>query len=125
MQISPAHISKLEYRVTHSGFTTFKGLKKLLKWYAHKKIGQYPLHKDPPFTLNHQLISADYFTAVKLDLKSKSCFFFLISFIFPIRNDLFISFYIEQRWRNKYCHEFSLLWSCEAVKITFINEFQG
>ena len=38
------------YRVTHSGFTTFKGLKMWLKWYAHKKTRQYPFHKDPPFT---------------------------------------------------------------------------
>ena len=59
----------IKYRVTHSGFTTFKGLKIGLKQYAHQKTGQFPLHKGPPFTLNHQLISADYFAAVKLDLK--------------------------------------------------------
>ena len=68
-------IATHRYRVTHSDFTTFKGLEMWLKWYAHKKSRHYLIEKDPPFTLNHQLISADYFNAVKLDLTTTSWFF--------------------------------------------------
>ena len=31
-----------KYRVSHSGFTTFKGLEMSEKQYVHNKLGQYP-----------------------------------------------------------------------------------
>ena len=55
------------------------------KQYAHMKIRQHPFQKVPPFTLNHQLTSADSFLAVNLGLKSKDWFFFFFLLFSPIK----------------------------------------
>ena len=89
------------YRVTHSGFTTFRGLEMWLKWCAHNKTRQHHFQKDPPFTLNHQLRSADPFPVVKIDLKSTGLFFFFFCYFYQ-SNVFFKSFYIDQRWNNAY-----------------------
>ena len=111
--------------MTHSGFTTFRGLEMWLKWYAHQKSRQYTFQKDPPFTLNHQLISADNFTAVKLDLKSTSCFFFfLISFIFMVRNVFKKVFILNNDEKHKSCCEilsFVVLWGCKKRLYQWIS----
>ena len=55
------------------------------KQFAHMKIKQHPFQKVPPFTLNHQLTSADSFLAVNLGLKSKNWFFFFFLLFSPIK----------------------------------------
>ena len=55
------------------------------KQYAHMKIRQHPFQKVPPFTLNHQLTSADSFLVVNLGLKSKDWFFFYFLLFSPIK----------------------------------------
>ena len=53
--------------------------------YVHMNIRQYPFQKYPPFTINHQLTSADSFLAVNLGLKSKDWFFFFFLLFSPIK----------------------------------------
>ena len=44
-------------------------LKMTLKWVVHMKTRRFHNHKDPPFDMKHQLMSADPLPVIKIDLK--------------------------------------------------------
>ena len=53
----------------------------ILKCIVNKKTWAYSHHKDPPFDMKHQLMSADPLPVVKLDLSRKANFhYFLFCF---------------------------------------------
>ena len=70
------------YRVNHIALFFMIWLKMTLKSIVHKKQRYFYSHKDPPFDMKHQLISADPLPVVKIDRKLTSCFaLFFLSFL--------------------------------------------
>ena len=47
----------------------FIWLKMTLKWTKQMKTRRFYNHKDPPFDMKYQLVSADPFPVIKIDLK--------------------------------------------------------
>ena len=64
----PSHWG-LKYRVSHTYLTKVILLKMSLKCIAHLKTIHICDHKDPPFDMKHQLMSADQLPVVNFDLK--------------------------------------------------------
>ena len=60
---------KLRYRVFHSKTIFLRWLKMTLKYIVHIKETYFYNHKDSPFDMKHQLMSADPLPIVKIDLK--------------------------------------------------------
>ena len=58
-----------KYRVSHTYLTKVILLKMSLKCIAHLKTIHFCDHKDPPFDMKHQLMSADQLPVVNFDLK--------------------------------------------------------
>ena len=56
-------------------------LKMTLKYILHIKARHFYNHKDPPFDMNHQLMSADQRVVVNFDMKQNNWFLlFFLSF---------------------------------------------
>ena len=60
------------YRVSHTYLTKVILLKMTLKCIFHMKARHFYNHKDPPFDMNHQLMSADQRFVVSFDLKERN-----------------------------------------------------
>ena len=56
------------YRVFHSKTIFLRWLKMTLKYIVHIKETYFYNHKDSPFDMKHQLMSADSLPVVKFDL---------------------------------------------------------
>ena len=71
--------SPTQYRVFHVSLTFLIWLKMALKYIVDVKARHFYNHKDPPFDMKHQLMSADPVPVVKIDLSGKVYFhhFFL------------------------------------------------
>ena len=69
-------------------------MKIALKCKVRKKTRHYYYHKDPPFDMNHQLMSAHPLSVVKIDLNLKG-WFLLFFFIFLPKSMIFWT----ERWK--------------------------
>ena len=58
--------------VSHTYLTKAILLKMTLKYIEHLKARYFCNHKDPPFDIKYQLVSADPFLVIKIALKWKS-----------------------------------------------------
>ena len=89
------------YRVFHSKTIFLRWLKMTLKYIVHIKETYFYNHKDSPFDMKHQLMSADSLPVVKFDLSWKTIFhkFF---FDFCRVNDLFAKLYfpLVSTWKS-------------------------
>ena len=56
------------YRVNHIALFFMIWLKMTLKSIVYKKQRYFYSHKDPPFDMKHQLMSADPVPVIKIDL---------------------------------------------------------
>ena len=77
------------YRVSHTYLTKVILLKMTLKCIVHLKGRHFYNYKDPPFDLNHQLMSADKCFVVNFDLKKRN-WFLLFFLLFSTRNKDFL-----------------------------------
>ena len=91
----------LIYRAYHSKTIFLRWLKMTLKYIVHIKETYFYNHKDSPFDMKHQLMSADSLPVVKFDLSWKTIFhrFF---FDFCRVNDLFAKLYfpLVSTWKS-------------------------
>ena len=89
------------YRVFHSKTIFLRWIKMTLKYIVHIKETYFYNHKDSPFDMKHQLMSADSLPVVKFDLSWKTIFhkFF---FDFCRVNDLFAKLYfpLVSTWKS-------------------------
>ena len=71
MQATVFNVSILadKYRVIHVAFIFLIWLKMTLKIIGDMKAMHFYNHKDPPFDMKHQLMSADPLPVTKIDLK--------------------------------------------------------
>ena len=71
----------ITYRVIHVSLTFLIWLKMALKYIVDMKARHFYNHKDPPFDMKHQLMSAGSLPVVKIDLSTKVDFhYFFIHF---------------------------------------------
>ena len=79
---TPEHMDGImTYRVIHVWLTFLIWRKMALKYIVDMKARHFYNHKDPPFDMKHQLMSADPLPVVKLDLSRKANFhYFLFCF---------------------------------------------
>ena len=62
-------VPNLIYRVIHVLLTFLIWLKMALKYIVDVKARHFYNHRDPPFDMKHQLMSADSLPVVKFDLR--------------------------------------------------------